>query len=118
MEEHGLSPSGERQVRLGTGIKQRPAFRNYKIHSFHISSSTTVRLAVLVDVVDEVLDDGGGVGGLHGLAVMGDHDTGLGLDDDNTLLALPRRLIYWILCWSRELTLHAPSCRIYYGHRL
>jgi hypothetical protein len=46
------------------------------------------RLPGVVDVVDEVLDNGCGVGGLDGLAVVGDHDARDGLDDDDTLLAL------------------------------
>ena len=43
---------------------------------------------VLFDVVNEVLDNGCGVGGLDILGVMGDHDARLGLHNDNTLLTL------------------------------
>lgn len=42
----------------------------------------------MVDVVDQVLDDGGGVGSLDGLGVVGDDDAGGSSDDDNAFLAL------------------------------
>lgn len=47
-----------------------------------------VYLPGVVDVVDEVLNDGGGVGELDGFGVMGDNDARDGLDSNNTLLVL------------------------------
>jgi hypothetical protein len=42
----------------------------------------------VVDVVDQVLDDGRGVGCLGSLAVVGDHGAGGSADDDGAGLAL------------------------------
>lgn len=44
----------------------------------------------LVEVVNEVLNDSGGVGGLGTLAVVGDDSAGGSASDDNTLLTLHR----------------------------
>jgi hypothetical protein len=46
------------------------------------------RLFGVVDVVDQVLDYGSGVGGLGTLAVVSDHSASAGADDDDTLLTL------------------------------
>lgn len=46
------------------------------------------RLFRVVDVVDEVLNDGSGVGGLGTLAVDADHSASASADDDGALLAL------------------------------
>lgn len=53
-----------------------------------ITSRILLHLFTAPDVVAEVLDNGGGVGGLYALAVVGDEDGRGGLDDDDTLLAL------------------------------
>lgn len=47
-----------------------------------------MHLLRVVDVVDQVLDNGRGVGGLHALAVVGDDRAGRGADNDGALLAL------------------------------
>lgn len=54
----------------------------------HFISPPKLHLPGVVDVVNEVLDNGCGVGSLDGLGVVGDNDAGDGLDNDNTLLAL------------------------------
>lgn len=51
------------------------------------------RLLRVVDVVDQVLHDRCGVGGLHVLAVMGDDGAGGGADDNGTFLALFQALV-------------------------
>jgi hypothetical protein len=59
-------------------------------HSVIIDSSAAFKnnLLRVVDVVDEVLNDGCGVGGLDALAVVGDHRASRGADDDDALLTL------------------------------
>ena len=62
--------------------------------SYVITSSSTIprpyasRLFGVVDVVDELLNNGGGVGGLGLCPVDTDHGAGAGTDDDGALLAL------------------------------
>lgn len=63
----------------------------------------------VVDVVDEVLNDGGGVGELDGFGVMGDNDARDGLDSNNTLLVLiaSMDLVYSPSCETRPCQLRA-----------
>ena len=63
------------------------------VSSYHpCSIQNTARgwhlLRRVVDVVDQVLHNSGGIGGLHALAVVGDDGAGGGANDDGTLLAL------------------------------
>lgn len=53
-----------------------------------IHISCLLRLLGVVDVVDQVLDDSSGVGGLDALAVVGDDGAGGGTDNNGALLAL------------------------------
>ena len=47
-----------------------------------------IHLLGVVDVVDKLLDDGGGIRGLNTLAVVSDHSAGAGTDNNDALLAL------------------------------
>ena len=62
------------------------------IFSFHLISEASLvqgaHLLGVVDVVDDLLDNGSGVGGLDTLGVVGDHSAGRSTDNDGTLLTL------------------------------
>lgn len=72
----------------------------------------------VVDVVDQLLDVGGGVGGLAALAVVGDDGAGRSADDDGALLALFGISIdFPSLCIFVWLKQSLPSCRTDCGDR-
>lgn len=98
-------------------------------HSVIIASSAAFKnnLLRVVDVVDEVLNDGCGVGGLDALAVVGDHGASRGADDDDALLTLHgkknvlARVLGSGVCTQKQKQkqkLNAiPSCRIHCARR-
>ena len=62
------------------------------------------RLPGLVDVVDELFDDGCGISGLDVFWVVGDNSTGRGPDDDRTRFSLASERIKEV----SNLFLHGP----------
>lgn len=86
-----LSTNPDQRCPVGRGSKARQGQGSLNISYSSTGPSSIHRsghLLRVVDVVDQLLDDGGGVGGLDALAVVGDDGAGRSADDDGALLAL------------------------------